>query len=347
MTLNVLTILLIFLLLFLGCGNDQTGPVTVRQEYTFDITDDNGIQTEYQKYLLKRGEFRNIWVGGKLTANLDRYTNVWWENNYNYNQNDKKKRAEINPANNLYFQSLIINSNDLDGVSGNVTFTVSVGTTQNASRINWQTTVTLIESRNYLIEYNCQGPNYDLYTLGYDFENSLKNAFMLANTEIGYIYKHDLNIPPYNQIDVRTERTLMTYGDIWASRGQNHNPKIGVLFGVQNYSGSGGAVGKSCRDTVQGRSYGFVFIERIEQIYGNRYEQDKKVLRTRAAIHEMSHVRRSKGSVPEWNGDIDHFFHNGKGKDSCIFQQRAVWKPENALKFCEGHEQIFLNINWD
>lgn len=146
MTLNVLTIFLIFLVLFLGCQNDQTGgPVPIQQEYTFDITDNGGIETEYQKYLLKRGEFRTIWVGGKIIpANVNKYTHVWWENYYNVKQNDLQKRADINPPTNLYFQSLIINSNNLDGVSGNVTFCVAVGTTQNASRINWPTTVTLI-----------------------------------------------------------------------------------------------------------------------------------------------------------------------------------------------------------
>ncbi len=260
MTLNVLTIFLIFLVLFLGCGNDYTGPVTVvLQEYTFDINNNNGIQTEYQKYLLKRGEHRAIWIGGKLIANLDRYTHVWWENYYNYSsQNDLQKRANRN-SDGIYFQSLIINSNNLDGVSGNVTFCVSVGTTQNASRINWPTTVTLIESRNYLIEYNCQGPSYDLYTLGYDFEKSLKNAFMQANTEIGNIYKHNINIPP-EDINTSTQREMILYGDRYVTGGISHNPNIGVIFGVRDYEGTGYAVGKAARsENAPYRSYGFVF----------------------------------------------------------------------------------------
>ncbi len=88
-----------------------------------------------------------------------------------------------------------------------------------------------------------------------------------------------------------------------------------------------------------------LFFDRINSNFPNHPENYKKVLRTRTAIHELAHVRR-KECGDAFLGDIDHAFHQGVGKDSCIFKG-AVWKPENAFKFCEWHEQIFLNINWN
>ncbi len=211
--------------------------------------------------------------------------------------------------------------------------------------------IDIISNRDYNIEYSYMSDNdesYDIFSQGYKFESKVKNAFQEAHTTVTFDTNlTNISVEIFQDI---SREPLLQWGTLHATDGNNHNANKVILFSVKNYSdNSTNALGRtwfSSGDSPK-LSFAYVFLQKIDLDLQSHTEQERKVTKTRIAIHELAHAR-GKDENYDALGDNDTqgiYPHNGKFRYRycALIRKDLIFHPDSAFHFCEGHKQILLN----
>jgi len=233
--------------------------------------------------------------------------------------------------------------------------------------------------RNYKIEYLHQ-IGYDIrqegtQTISNNMIQKLKRAYELAGTTLQERDGSELSdLQPYRSdliaqtINIITDDPgfideLAVYAKDYVSQGINHDKKIGVLFGVKDYTSKKrngeiddpNASGMSVARSSNSWGYSFIFVDRIWAVHQG--EQDDGVSRRKdfdaVLIHELGHQRGILSDAHNLN-DGNNRYHNGSWKKYCIMIYPPNL-PDNTSRqnyydypqFCEYHKQVLLQTFWE
>lgn len=231
--------------------------------------------------------------------------------------------------------------------------------------------------RDYKIEYLCQS-GYDIRAEGTQTQQNnmlqkLKKVYELAGTTMqerdGSVlsnlqpYRSDLTAETINIITDNVTDELFVYASQYISGEWSHDNKVGVLFGVKNYTSKKlngddddpNASGMSLFRTSTAWGYSFVFVDRIWAVHSG--DGDGGVSRRKdfdaVLIHELGHQRGILNDAHNLN-EGNNRYHNGSWKKYCVMVDPRNL-PNNTSKqkyyddpqFCEYHEQFLLQIFWE
>lgn len=331
-----------------SCEREPEKPINVEDPESYKIDDRNAaIETEYRgTYKFLSGEYRLIFVCG--TQPTSSYKRISVLDNLGNKQFDfeltNTSNSYYNSQNLTYTAPLIVNAPSGTGI---FFYPIRIEDMNTGNYSQSSFTVEIISHRNYMIEYSCMGSSYDLRTLGYDFTKSIKDTYSDAHVSTD-INTFNSNIPQIvlREEDVSTNQALIDWGNQYASDGAGHNPDVVVLFAVKDYAGAGSTVGRTGRDMNDlyppRKAYCYVFIDRINSIFSTRTEDERKVIRTRTAIHELAH-----GADRNQPNTMFKDWHNGRKKNNCVFSNVVnSYDPTKTLSFCEGHKQALMYLYW-
>ena len=366
------TILIPLTAMMSGCLNpssDDDGPSgvpNIQNTYSYWLgvpAAGTGIWTEYDTYKFLPSEVRDIYAYGRMP-------NSSYETVTCYDQNNNSTgswtirvgaNAYYDNVNLLFTGPVVVRAPYSIGM-----YTYRVVLSSMLAEKSADFKVQVISKRDYPLEYSCQADqteSYDLQNQGYnfgygDFSTPIQVAYGDCNTKIVKGNSSDRGISVYNtQLPVEVLHNisavgLKQYGQTYASDGENHDASIVVLFAVKDYDDrnypkdrGGYPIGKAVEfGTSPATAFSFVFMKTIDDGYSSYLPDERKVLKTSVAIHELGHARRKESPLDD---TFEQYVHNGMKKDKCVMN---IWpmsvKPDKAFYFCEGHKQAYLNISW-
>lgn len=358
-----LCVLLVLFNIITCSTSDTSGTGRDGEDQTYEIRKNELLNTEYSVYKYLQDEDRYIYTAGKVPVNDGSYKLIWWfrSTNGSYEKITTDNKIGINTTNTYWNDStghytlplrLHVPQDFLPFQHRAITIHIGDG---EQSLYQHQVEIEMIWDRVFNIDYYSQY-SYDITssTVAHDFESKLHDAFGEAGTFM-WFNKINNTIP---DASVSLEE-IVDYAEDYTGNFNNYNPDHAILFSVAQHDSSPGIKGITRIFTRSEGDYpnkryalSYVFVEYARDWLSSTYgfddiERDKAV--TWIAIHELAHARE-KDPPRSWR-------HNGYRKTLCVFEEyppsigtidgrESIRKMINDPRFCEGHIQHFINVNW-